>query len=149
MLKHTLAFLVHQLISTYGVIVGTAAATYDSASLLNVLISSSRSLRPGWLLTEVPGFPLQTFSALLTGFLLGRKRPNKVMLWVWVIPWLVLLVAAATVDTSHFGPLTYFFGRGCLVVKGCFSQVAITLPVLTSTAYAAGTILARSRRPSA
>src|SRR5690242_13333292 len=58
-LKHTLTFLVHQLISTYGVIVGTAAATYDSASLLNILISSSRSLRPSWLLTTVPGFPLQ------------------------------------------------------------------------------------------
>jgi hypothetical protein len=82
-LKHTFTFLVHELISTYGVIVGTAAASCETTSVLNVLTSLSRSLRPGWLLTEVPGFPLQMASALLTGFLLRRKRPHQATLWVW------------------------------------------------------------------
>lgn len=142
--KRILQFLAHQLISTYGVIIGTAAGTYEGVFLVNVFHPSSRLIEPGSLLTEVPGFPLQTAAGLLMGFLLAKKHPHNAMLWVWVIPWLVLLIAAATLPIPTPGLLSYFFWHGCLIVKACFSQVAITLPVLTSTAYVAGTILARS-----
>jgi hypothetical protein len=62
---------------------------------------------------------------------------------VWIFPWIVLVIAALAIDTSHTAPLSYFFGRGCLVVNHCFSQTAVTLPALSSTAYAVGAGLAR------
>ncbi len=141
-LKRTLTFLVHQLISTFGVIIGCGIATTETASLFNLLSASTKALRASWLLIEIPGFPLQVASALLLGYSLALKSPVKAMLWVWIFPWLVLVVAALAIDASHPAPLSYFFGRGCLVVKHCFSQTAITLPALTSAAYALGAMLA-------
>ena len=53
------------------------------------------------------------------------------MLWVWIFPWFVLLIAAGTIDASHSAPLTYFSGVVASLCKRCFNQVTVTLPVLT------------------
>lgn len=90
MLKRTLTFLVHQLISTFGVMLGCNIATSQTASLLNWLFGPSKSLRSASLLTGIPGFPLQVACALLLGYSLGIKTAFKGMLWVWIFPCLVL-----------------------------------------------------------
>lgn len=82
---------------------------------------------------------------MLLGYSLGIKTAFKGMLWVWIFPWFVLLVAASAIDASHPAPFSYFFGSGCLVMNHCFSQTAVTLPALSSAAYAVGAALARFR----
>lgn len=142
MLKPTFTFLAHQLLSTVGVMLGCGIATTETVSLLNRFLAPSHALHPPAFLTETPGFPLQIACALALGYSLARRRRFKGMLWVWIFPSLVFSLAALQIDASHRALTSYFFGNGCLVAKGCFTQTAVTLPVLSSTAYALGALLA-------
>lgn len=89
-------------------------------------------------------FPLQTLASLLLGFVLWRGLRHRTMVWVWILPSSILFVVLCAIPESHHDPLLYFFGSGCRVQNHCFARVAVVLPVLTSVAYAIGSVLART-----
>ncbi len=142
--RSALRFLIHQLLSTEGVIVACAWLTYTIWSYTSGWNSAWQATKPSWLLTEVPMFPLQTITSLLLGFILWRRLRHTTMFWVWILPCLILFVVFCATSESHQAPLAYFFGSGCILQNHCFTQVAVTLPALTSVAYAAGAVLARA-----
>ena len=139
--RSALRFLIHQLLSTEGVIVACAWLTYTIWPYISGWNPVWRSIRPSWLLTEVPVFPLQTLASLLLGFVLWRRFRHATMLWVWILPCVILFVVFCAIPESHRAPFAYFFGSGCMLQNHCFTQVAVTPPALTSLAYAVGSVL--------
>lgn len=61
-------FLIHQLLSTEGVIIACAWLTHLVWPYVSRWNPAWRSVRLSWLLTEVPMFPLQTLASLILGF---------------------------------------------------------------------------------
>src|SRR5271169_6441293 len=88
-----LAFAVHQFIATWGIA--------SSCPIVFVLIFNL--LRwTGWFiptrkyhffLTENPYFPVQIVFGLIFGFLFGGCLRRRSMVWVWVLPFGILLYA--------------------------------------------------------
>jgi hypothetical protein len=100
-----------------------------------------------WILTETPFFPVQILLGLAVGFWLSRRFGNRVMLWTWIVPALIL-VGAILFEPQGFlsGGLTHgrrFFGESCLPQKRCFDQLVFTMPFYSATAYSLGALLAR------
>jgi hypothetical protein len=149
-LKTILIFLMHQLISTIGVMV-------VAGSLTSVVISVLRLF--GWtppehylskVLTGSQYFPVQITVAFTLGWVVRHRFRHQVMLWVWVIPaaFLIYLMialpttAAALASDSRF---MHFFGRGCQIESHCFDQVGATLPFYASVAYSIAALIEGKR----
>jgi hypothetical protein len=146
-LSPVVLFALHQLIATIGVIV-ISGVVFDAVfGLLHAAISSTIGIRASWLLTELPGFPVQILLGIALGFLLARASLSRAALWVWVLPFLFLCFGAAFVVHPVGSISAHLFGSACKPVEHCFDQFLFTLPFLASLAYTAGAALARSRSP--
>jgi hypothetical protein len=146
----------HQLIGTWGI---AFVAYFLGVSLLDLIGQlgwhpSMRYLH--WILTETPYYPVQIALGLYFGVLLGRRFHHRSMVWVWILPLLILLLA---VDTNfalipewtsvleRFGPgqsrWSHYFGWGCRPSNHCLDQLDITMPFYVAVAYSIGGLLAR------
>ena len=144
-LRRVLLFALHQLISTIGVIVLSGVLCFDVFALLHVANPLLNATRASWLLTEVPGFPVQILIGLLIGFLSAKVTRSRSLLLVWIVPLLFLCFGALIVVRSTPSILSYLFGSTCKPAEHCFDQLLFTLPFLASLGYTAGATLARSR----
>jgi hypothetical protein len=145
----------HQLMGTVGVVVLAAFMTFSFCSLAGQWSSWFSSRRASWMLTEVPGFPVQILVGINAGVLLGRHLGGRASRWVWVLPTVSLCLAMYSFRVRvwsvilHAGTesvFSYFFGYGCRVSDRCFDQLLTTLPFLSSSGYAVGTIVAEKFR---
>ena len=149
-------FIVHQLVSTYGICI-------SARTLIDAQFRAIRHVAPSleisywyWTLTGPPVFLAQVLFALALGWLVGRRFQHRTMLWVWVAPTAFLCYALAAIPTltpnvlplmlqSGAGQSAFFhyFGTGCRQQDFCFDQILVTLPFYTSVAYSGGALLAR------
>jgi FtsH-binding integral membrane protein len=144
-----LVFLAHQLVGTLGV---AFFAYYLGSAVFELLglFGRSYSMRPvHWILTETPFFPIQIVVGLYLGWLFSRHFKQRPMLWVWVLPFLVLLYALATFSDGSSsaldqttGRLSHYFGWGCQPKDRCLDQLLVTMPFYAAVAYSAGARLA-------
>jgi len=130
------AFPLHQLLSTVGV--------SFFATCLTFVISHSSQARQ--ILTETPYFPIQIGLAFFIGFLPPTHQRQRVMEWVWVLPFLVLCVCFSQTHIPLPMRIDHYFGRGCRPELRCFVQLAVTLPFYTSSAYSLAAFLSRKFR---
>jgi hypothetical protein len=134
-------FLLHQVISTAGVIVISGVITFAVMPLLNAIgVSVSRA---SWLLTEIPGFPLQSVAGILVGYLAERIAGSKSALWVWIVPGLFFCFGAFAIAPSKPSIVVHLLGSGCKPAEHCFDQLLFTLPFIASLGYTTGALLAR------
>lgn len=140
-------FVLHLLWSTIGVLLSSALGVYSAYSVLHEWDQWFTPKLASRTLTEVPGFPIQVAVGLLYGFRAGRTSRSPLVLWIWLVPALALLIAAAEAPHTSRPLLAHFFGTMCSPSDGCFDQVGLTLPLLASASYAAGAKIARHRAP--
>ncbi len=157
--RKVLAFFIHQLVSTFGVLIVAPVAFVLFADVTRPfgLTVSLRDFHR--VLTETPYFPAQITLALAIGWLIGRFVGHRAMLWVWIVPLAVLcLVAAAFLKSgqlvmAQYGGLSsssmvsHFFGWGCQPTNHCLDQLIITVPFYSAVAYSTGAWLARRMGP--
>jgi hypothetical protein len=152
-----LVFLMHQVISTIGVIVVAAFLIFSSIPLIRVWQPAFGVRQVHWILTETPYFPVQTLYALLLGGVIGDWSKSRTMLWVWVLPFLFLCcamvfrtpVSAVAGFSADQSLMAHFFGYGCAPQNRCFDQIVFTLPFYAASCYslgALGALLARKTR---
>jgi hypothetical protein len=142
MYKALSTFLFHQLIGAEGV---TVICTLTVSFLFSMLREPPKEA--SWILTELPGFPIQVVSALIGGFVLWKVFRHPAMIYVWILPlsilcclFLVLVCVRGSIPAAAF---RHFFGNTCHPSSHCFDQVVFALPVMTSAAYAVGAFLAK------
>jgi hypothetical protein len=154
-LKSVLVFIMHQFIGTWS----TAFVAYLlSASVLDLFGQF------GWhlpmrnlysILTENPYYPVQIVLGLYFGVLMGRRLHHRSMVWVWILPLMLLLLAVGTnftlipewtsvLERSGAGQSrwSHYFGWGCRPSDHCLDQLEITMPFYVATAYSIGGLLA-------
>ncbi len=151
--KTTIIFLMHQLISTVGVLAFASLLGTMSYEMLGQIGLPIRMRFVHWILTETPYFPVQIALGFFWGCLFGYRFKQKSMVWVWIIPGLLLgyaVVAVRTLTpdlTSVLGysanPLSHYFGWGCQPKNRCLDQILVTAPFYSATAYSIGGWLGR------
>ena len=149
-MKMVFSLIVHQLISIFGVIAISGFLVFFTYSVLHALNPVFDPHRASWILTEIPGFPVQATLGLLTGYILGWILKSKAMLWVWLLPLFYLVFGMVFITEDLSAPLfSRFFGYGCGPAHGCFEQLMFTLPFLASSCYAIGALLSKTWSSSA
>ncbi len=154
--RGVLFFILHQFISTLGIIVLAAYLTAYVFDVVHLFGRSFPSKTMYWILTGTPYYPVQFGVALLLGWLIGRRVQHRAMLWVWVLPLAYLTYAVIAIPTlvpnlippayqAGIGEsrLKHYFGWGCGGVHPCFDQAAITLLFYAAVAYSVGALLSR------
>jgi hypothetical protein len=137
-------FLLHQCLSTIGVIVGAAFIVFSTTSILHHWQVEIGNKTASLILTGMPGFPVQTTMGLVLGWALMKRFEQNTALWVWVLPALVMLAAlfhgpvVQLANQSSYDPMSHFFGNGCQPEGRCFDQVVFTLPLYTTASYSLG-----------
>lgn len=142
-IKHLIAFIGHQLMSTLGVIILSGFSTFTLFAAIHFLDSWFTSKRASWILTEIPGFPVQIATGIFIGFLVGKYLYNKAELYVWILPLLILCFGMVFIPAKEVPWFSYFFGRECSPVNRCFDQFFFTLPCFSSAGYSFGATMAR------
>jgi hypothetical protein len=150
-------FVFHQIVSTFGIAI--VAAPYFTAVIFGLVrlfgpVYSVKSFHV--LLTELPYFPLQIAWGLVLGWLLSRLMHHRIMLWVWIIPFVLLCCAFVALPTlapdltpprfqAGIGEsrISHYFGRGCSPRNHCLDQLLIVMPFYASAAYSLGAFLQR------
>jgi hypothetical protein len=127
-------FLLHQIISTIGVIVVASFLTFG-------ILPQAKA---HWILTETHYFPVQIGLAFFIGFVNRRYRGHAVMEWVWVLPSLILCVSLVLTPLPLTESLSRHFGRACKPEFRCFVQLAVTLPFYTAISYSVAALLSRT-----
>ncbi len=149
----TVAFAVHQIIATLGVMVTTPFVLALVAPVLR-FFGLSLSLAEGErILTGMHYFPLQAAFGFLLGCALGYSTRHRSAQWVWVLPTLVafflvvtnhhLLDLGSTAAPFPSSSLSHFFGSGCRPENRCFDQTLVTLPLYSAVAYSIGALAGR------
>ena len=127
------ALPLHQIMSTAGVLV--------LAGFLTFATSSAAQAR--WILTETPYFPVQIGLAFVIGFVLQGYLRHRLMLWVWLLPFLILSVSFILTPLPFVSRIERYFDRGCRPEFRCFVQLAVTLPFYTAASYSFAAFLSR------
>lgn len=144
--KFVLTLLMHQLIGTLGVVMLATMLTTVAFEIPNPWGHTSARHDVYGVLTGSPFFPVPIMVAFLVGWLLSDLFGHKSMLWIWVLPYGVLVYSFARMNTVAGLPLqeriSYFFGWGCRPENHCIDQVGITLPFYAAAAYSIGALLA-------
>lgn len=134
-------FLVHQVVSTIGVVVLSGMSWYGTVELLRLGRANVTSEVTTSVLLGTPGFPFQAASGFVLGFTLARRLPAKAAVLVWILPFLWFgFGALAVAPTSK---LTYLVGGSCNPNRGCFYQLSFALPLIVSVAYTVGVVVFR------
>jgi hypothetical protein len=162
--RRGLMLLGHQVSATFLVVIWTTLLTAMALGVPRLWghVFRERDVYP--LMTASPYYPMQIMVGVLWGWLRGFVTRERMMLWVWVCPLALLVIAILTrADTypssvipgsllSEYSSIrSYFFGRGCRPQNGCIEQLGTTLPSYASVAYSIGawlalTIAVRSNR---
>jgi hypothetical protein len=150
-----LRFVVHQFIGTWGVVGTVAFLVFYTSAFFGLFGRAIPTRDIYWILNQTGYFPLQIGFALFLGWLLGRDLGRRLMLWVWVLPFLVLCYAVAAVPTffpwgvppslqSGVGQsrLWHYFGPGCQSELRCGDQMMVTMHFYAAAAYSIGALLA-------
>ena len=156
--KFGLIFLAHQLFAIWVTLRSAPILTASAFNLLRLL--GGRDRYPTslylWVLVGTPYFPVQICLGALLGWLLGRHLRHREMFWVWILPFLFLCYAFATIPT--FTPaitppelqagigqsrFTHYFGWGCQPVNHCTDQEVVTSPFYASAAYSIAAFFAQ------
>ncbi len=137
-LRTAFSFLAHLLIGTIGVLILSDFLASSSFSIVHLWNPAANLRHVHWILTEIPGFPVQAVVGLLLGFVLAKRMRSGVMAWVWILPLVSLCFAALFLDRNSPSVLSHYFGWGCRPADRCFDQLGVTLPLIASTAYALG-----------
>lgn len=144
--RFVLTLLMHQLIGTLGVVILATLLTTVAFEIPNPWGHTSARHDVYGVLTESPFFPVQIAVALPVGWLLSDVFKHRSMLWIWVLPYGVLVYSFARAHSVAGLPLAgrvaYFFGSSCRPENHCIDQVGITLPFYVAAAYAVGALLA-------
>jgi hypothetical protein len=146
--KEMNGFLLHQAASTLGVMVLSAVSWYSAVELLSLVRVNLTTQTGDSVLFGVPGFPFQGAAGLFLGAGLARRVQVKSVVFVWILPLFWFCFGALAVAPSS--TLAYLIGEGCRPTRGCFYQVAFTLPLVASILYTIGGAASRrfSRRRS-
>jgi hypothetical protein len=133
--------LLHVILATVAVPVSSAMLYYVVKPVLSPFDSLGHDVPLIW-----PFFPVQSLVGLLTGFLLFVRRTrfgrSRVARFVWIIPaaWFSLMFLAwGSHSVLSENRWEHFFLSGLGDSKR--EQIFITLPLLTSVAYAFGNYL--------
>ena len=148
-------FVAHQFIGTWGVVGTVAFLVFYTSAFLGLFDRAIPIREIYWILNQTGYFPLQIGFALFLGWLLGRDLRRKLMLWVWVLPFLVLCYAVAAVPTffptavpptlqSGIGQsrLWHYFGPNCQAELRCGDQMMVTMHFYAAASYSIGAFLA-------
>lgn len=146
-LRTGLSVVMNFAICMIGVIILSNLLIPSFFSLAHIWYSSVTSRQVHWILTEVHGFPVQAALGLLFGFVLAKYMRRKLMVWTWVLPLVFLCIAILLSPQYYSSIFDHFFGSGCTVAGHCFDQVALTMPVIASTAYSLGALIRGNSRP--
>ena len=138
-----LAFLLYQLISTVGVIVFSGVLVFGAIGLLRMIMPSAP--RASWLLTEIPGFPVQFLVGMGFGFYLRKKVHHRSAFWFWVLPSVCFVVGLLVVAHPEASIFSHLIGVSCRPSEHCFDQVLFTLPLVAAFGYTAGVALVWSK----
>ena len=140
-------FVMYQVI---GIWVTLKVAPSLTASTLNFLRLFGRPYTRAeyyWVLAGTPYFPVEVGVGLVLGWILGRHLRDKSMRWVWVLPFVVLCYALATIPNLNPEPPTlqagvgqsrwaHYFGWGCQsAVNNCIDQEVFTAPFYAGAAF--------------
>jgi len=133
-----LTFLLHVFICTLGIITGLAVIMTESFRLLHRVDTFFSTSYASYLLTDLPAFPLQVLTGIISGLFLGQFLNKKTLQLLWLIPlafWSLCLILAwkdRTVIPCQF------IDSGCSPGQHGFDTFISFLPALTSTAYCLG-----------
>jgi hypothetical protein len=146
--KATLLFVVHQLISTIGVIVSAGVLASVGFGLLRFFGRDLPAKYLYWTLTGTPYFPMQIAVGLVLGWFLGRRLRTSSMAYVWILPlvflcYLFIALPTTAASLARDARFSHFFGWGCRPENRCFDQLGATLPFYAATAYTIGAVIAR------
>jgi len=142
----------HQFLSTYAVIVGSAIIVFSVTSVLHIWRPELDNHMASRVLTTIPEFPIQTVLAFLFGFWLMKWTGPKVALWVWVLPAIVMLIMFIHGPVAGYGfhsganVFGHFFGSGCKPRDRCLDQIVFTLPFCTAVGYSLGAAFAHFQK---
>ena len=160
----TLAFVVHQLMGTWGAAIAAATGVFFAFTVLRPVDPSFfASHNASRILTELPYFPAQIASSLWWGWYLSYRVRHRSMLWVWVLPLALLTYALLAFPPILLRPSPLplmgragmgqskwwlYFGGGCSLsdYDPCFNQLVITMPFYAAVAYSVGALLGRRSR---
>lgn len=137
-------FAIHQALGSLGVGLLAPFLVYASLEILQVFFPSTFNTHwAHFVLTEIPGFPVQAAFGFCLGLNLGRWWKQPCGEWAWVLPvlwlggWFVLLPLSAF--QSRIG---HFFGTACAPKLHCYDQIVATMPAIAAVAYSLGTFVA-------
>ena len=143
--KETTGFLIHQVVSTLGVMMLSAISWYSTMELLKLVRVNLTTGVTTLVLLGIPGFPFQG----IVGFVLGvgqtRRLRVKSALFVWILP--LLWFCFGTLAVAPSLEPAYLIGGGCKVSRGCFYQAGWTLPLVASVSYTLGAIVSKRLWP--
>lgn len=137
--RTALIFLLHQLISTIGVIVFSGVSVFGLIGLLRMLVPTAP--RASWILTEMPGFPVQFLIGIGLGSVLGKSLRSRSAVWVWILPLVFLVFGLFIVSHPESSSFGHLIGTNCRPSERCFDQLLFTLPFVAALGYAAGVLL--------
>ena len=143
--RTVLSFLAHLSIGTIGILILSDFLVSSLFSIIHIWDPLADLRHVHWILAEVPGFPVQAVVGLLLGFVLAKWMRRSIMVWVWVLPLVFLCLAALFLHENFHSILNHYFGQGCRPTDRCFDQLALTLPLITTIAYALGAKLCELR----
>ena len=133
-----LSLVGHLLIATMGVIILSALLVFSVYSFLHRWELNFTRSQASWLLTEIPGFPIQASVGLVLGFLLGRFKQSRFIVFSWVLPFLLVCLIALTLKVDEVPVFARLFGSSCSPKRHCFDQLVVTLPFIASFSYSLG-----------
>jgi hypothetical protein len=128
----------HLLLGTIGIVLLSDVLIGTENSLAQIWNVSVTYKQASWLLTEIPGFPVQAAVGLLLGFVLGKYLKRRYMIWTWVLPFVFTCLILAISPFHGSSIFVHFFGTGCSPRNHCFDQFVVALPLIASSAYSLG-----------
>lgn len=139
--REVTGFLIHQVVSTLGVVMLSAMSWYGTVELLKLVQVNLTTQATTSVLLGLPGFPFQGAAGFVLGFGLARRVRVKSVVFVSILPLLWFCLGAFTVAPNS--KLAYLIGEGCKPTRGCFYQVLFTLPLVASVLYTLGAVVSR------
>jgi hypothetical protein len=139
--REVTGFVIHQVVSTLGVIMFSALCCYGNLELLKLIRFNVTTQTAASILLGVPGFPFQGAVGFFLGCGLARRLRAKSVVLVWILPLLWFCLGALSVAPTSTP--AYLIGEGCMANRGCFYQVLFTLPLVASVFYTLGAIVSR------
>jgi hypothetical protein len=157
--QSVLAFILHQIVATEGVIWLTILGTFllrgSIAEVHEPWVHSAFFRGIHLILSNTPFFPVQIATGAYLGSRLYLRWRHRSMLWVWILPGTVLIYVMLSVPTfgslpsslGDAGPFSHYLGWGCQADRHCYDQLTFTQPFYTSVAYALGALAAQKFKP--